>query len=243
MSQKKACKVVAIQRDETKMDLVAQMVAEKLNLDDKLIASAFKEWSQIHRAALDNEIPEEKVLHQIESDEVKSALVKVHIAKIESGAAKQRLKIAEQREDLAEKSVLLAIIEHEDVDSNQDWRVDIHRSLLLEPTSQAKDFAKLVEFCVNTAKLSEDALKTLRDDGMPSEMQENISPDGVDVTDFISDLAGFIIEAGNKGRELIALIGTDLEAAEKGVADDQMPKPVRFLAKIAAEVLKAAESE
>ena len=127
--------------------------------------------------------------------------------------------------------------EFEDIDPNAEWRLDIHRLLILkkdpneageETLHNAFEFAK--EMANGTAAA---ALEAIRDGELPDDLEA--------AEEFLRDLADFLLETGPKGHGLAAQVCDDLKTASEVAEDEDMPKPLNFLALMALKEAKNKE--
>ena len=74
-----------------------------------------------------------------------------------------------------------------------------------------------------------ESLNAIRDGILPEEIKASIDkfPGG---KDFLSDFADFLIETGEKGRDLALKVFDNEKISREVCQREDMPKPIRFLA-------------
>jgi hypothetical protein len=222
---------------------IDEQILEGLDLDDRMIQHAVHKYVEKKTQSLEEEIPEEEILHRIQTDEVISAIVQCRRAIIFAEADQRRLKISKGRAKLAQNQVVQAIGEFEDIDPDINWSLDINHLVLVKPDEEEEEEEKVWPRVISFSRAMASGetsipLASIRDGEMPDEDLKKISG----ISDFFSDLADLLLETEQKGHDLVIQICDDPATATKIAQDENMPKPLRFLAGLVAKQARKQES-
>lgn len=222
-------------------DPILQRVMERLDLNDKMVRHAWKEFLDNRAQTLREEINPEDVLHQLESPEAFDAEIECHVTVIHVSAAQRRLKLCEAKHEIARRQIIQTINEFEERDPNEEWSLKTHRRLLVKPKKEEENneaSPKLFEFAKAMGKgMASLPLERIRDGEMPDELKPVLQEIG-GADEFLKDLAELLLETGDKGHRLAAAICDDVQAAIKVAQDDDTPAPLRFLGSLAVKDAK-----
>ena len=190
-------------------------------------------------------VDEAAVLGVITSDEVRDAIIAAWIADVRHTAAQLVVEVREAALEAAAAQMKLAIFEHEDVDPENPPVPDLHRFLLKKPLKKEEEdgdseesiaeYRKLLGFVGALAKgVAPEVLEGLKEGQVPDQFAND---DGNEA--FLSDIAEFLVDAGEEGVVFLNAILEDADVALKVVKDDGAPKPLRFVALMRLKVRDA----
>ena len=241
--------VVPIQNNgQDDLDEIERAVATGLDFNERFVRKAFEKFRDRRREALAEPVDEESVLGPITSEAIKEAVITAWIEDVRHGAAKMVLAVREAALDASARQMKLAILEHEDVDPENPPRLDIHRFLLVKPREEEDSeedspelierYRKLLAFVGALAKgVAPEVLEGLKEGQVPDQFANE---DGTEV--FLSDLAEFLVDAGEDRFEVLNAILEDADVALKVVEDDDVPKPLRYVAFVTVKVRNAEKA-
>lgn len=214
-------------------DPIIQQVIARLDLTDKMVRHALKEFLDDRAKALQEEIKAADILCKVESDEAFEAVVQCLVAQINFNATQRRLKLASEKHEVAKRQVVQVINEYEDLDPSAEWSLNIHRLLLLKPSKNKEEEAlpQVFEFAKamgnGTAAVP---LERIRAGEVPDDLKG--------MEEFLKDLADFLLEAKDEGHRRVIAICNDVQAAVEAAQDEGTAKPVQFLALLALKNAK-----
>jgi len=187
----------------------------------------------------DEGIDEELIFVHIDEPEVAASQNRAdHIAI----AAAATLKVAAFFDELKRQTrdhVVLAIKETVNIDPRWEWKFNpAHQALVKKEAFpevesadgvQGPDPTNLVEHARIMSRLENDALQAIARGTLPTSWDASAS------IEWYKDLAQFLLENNDRGRSLVKAICDDPAVAERLAVDEEMPRPVQFLATEAAK--------
>jgi len=214
------------------------------DMADPILRKAVEMWQENRREAL-QEDPVGPVVHSFAAEEMFKEALAYHRADIEENIAVLKAKLATERREAAAARFRLSIGEHEGFFLEEDDHICLHQ-MEIQRRDKVRERARLralVDFCRSLG--AGEAPLTLE------QVANGMLPDGLRgravMISFTKDLAEFLSETGDEGRQFILRICDDTDLAAKVFEDEGMPKPVRYLAKCATSVregtLKAPKTE
>ena len=213
-------------------DRLVARVIEPFDLNDVGHRWAVDQWRKHAEAERDGE-PLGKIVHEFASDEVLAAAVGFFHADIEENIAIFKAKVAKNRRYEALVQVRSALGVHEGFFPDEDEAIDVERLAVIRngrDEEQAKH-RKLVEVSRALAEAEGDPEAVITGAQLPGALREN---EGIKA--FLSDLVEFIGANGERGRDLVSRVCADEAEASRVKGDEDMPKPLRFLAGIAVDL-------
>jgi len=228
-----------------KLDVPTSISRQPIAVDDPILVNAIagidqtdrinfyavREYVEQYQKEMKESIEDEDVILQVQHQEVIAAAVKCHRLLIELLAEKRRVKLIEEKYNVAKQQLVQGINEFEDVDPDIEWKLDLNRLLVLRRKMSRVEFASiLLKFCQDLCG-NEDGtvLKSVEDKKLPGEIQELVDKKP-EIMEFISDFVEFLLKNGEKGRALVMGICRNTALAKKVSQDEELPKPARFLA-------------
>jgi len=226
---------------ETSIDTqIINKVLNGFDQKDRAVSHAIKEFLNAHQKAL-KEKETSEFIKRIESEEALDALVQLHRALIGVWASGFRQKIADKNFEIASANLTLKIEEFEEVD--EDWEVSPHRLLIVKKDKGKEEaaFRKIVEFAKTMADgTSNIPLQSIRDGDLPDDLIQSINQIGVNIREFVKDLADFLLEAKVEGHKEVLRICDNPDFAKEVALKSNKPVPLRVLA---AMILKFINRE
>ncbi len=226
------------------LDEIERAVATGLDFNERFVRKAFEKFRDRRREALAEPVDEESVLGPITSEAIKEAVITAWIEDVRHTAAKMVLAVREVALDAAAKQMKLAILEYEDVDPENAPVPDLHRFLLKkspkknedgDSEEQIEEYCKLLGFMGALAKgVAPEVLEGLKEGQVPDQFANEDSTKA-----FLSDIAEFLVDAGEGGFDVLNAVLEDADMALKVLKDDDAPKPLRFVALMRLKVRDA----
>jgi hypothetical protein len=218
-------------------DRVVARVIEPFDLNDVGQRWAVEQWRKHAEAERDGE-PLGKIVHEFVSEEVLKAAVAFFQADIKKNVAIFKAKLAKNQRYEALVQVRSALGAHDGVFPEEEESIDIERLAVIRngPDEKQAEHRKLVEVSRALAEAEGDHEAVIAGAQLPGPLREN---EGVKA--FLSDLVEFLGANGERGRDLISRVCVDEKIASRVKDDDDMPKPVRFLAGIALDLSRNAQ--
>lgn len=227
--------------DEIAKPSLIDRVALKLAINqDKFLRLHFAEWEK----NLKSESSRPKyIIHTVEADQAHDALADCIAKDIESQAAISRY-------NLAKRKMITAIDEFEEqLNPEIEWEAEIIQYpesgkievLLLKSEKVVIDEAiKILFAAIKTLIESEEAeLEKVADGNFPKAFEAPFDLiKGMKVKELVNDIAQYLLENGQEGRDLARQVCIDLEMAKQIAQDEAKPAPLVFLAKIAVKELE-----
>lgn len=218
----------------TVQDSLIEKVLEGLKLkgSDRMLRYAADQFVARHREEAQSEDGGTVIL-QLSHPEVIKAVADYHRRKIELNAEARRLKLAEQRLEMARLAVFHAVDTHEDVDPEAEVRLDLHRLRVLEKDERAErevyQYARLL-----VEQGSDSAVQAALEREFPEELKVHLAEEP-GLEEFLVDLAEFVTDAGDKGKTMARAICHDRQIARRALGNEELPKPIRYLAQLAVK--------
>lgn len=213
-------------------DQVVARVIEPFDLNDVGQRWAVEQWRKHADAEREGE-PLGKIVHEFASDEVLAAAVAFFQSDIEENIAIFKARVAKNRRYEALVKVRSALGVHDGVFPEEEEGIDVERLAVIRNgrgEEQAKH-RKLVDVSRALAEAEGNPEEVIAGAQLPGPLREN---EGVKA--FLSDLVEFIGANGERGRELVSRVCADEKVASQVKGDDDMPKPLRFLAGLALDI-------
>ena len=177
-----------------------------------------------------------KVLTKISSQEGKEAMVNFLRASLEYNICVDLLALADRKQAVAAENAKLLVLEHENFDQNVDWKFDPIKLLVIETSDDAEKLP-IKKFCNFIKALADGSapisIESVCEGNLPDEIKEALDRIcGFKLDHFLRDIAELMIENGEDVKDLIVRICEDLELASVMAKKEELPGPLRFLAKI-----------
>jgi hypothetical protein len=213
-------------------DRLVARVIEPFDQNDVCQRWAVEQWRKHAEAEREGE-PLGNVVHKFASDEVLAAAIAFFQSDIEENIAIFKARVAKNRRYEALVKVRSALGLHDGVFPNEDESIDVERLAVIRNGRDEEQVKhrKLVEVSRALAEAEGDPEEVLAGAQLPGPLREN---EGVKA--FLSDLVEFIGANGERGRDLVSRVCADEKVASRVKGDDDMPKPLRFLAGIAIDL-------
>lgn len=206
-----------------------QRVVEAFDLDDPAALYAVSQWCDAAEKIRGAAATSKQVRSAFSSNEVLSAAIEYFRADVEENLAIFRAKLARINCDqkLADIRLKLAEAQGVFVDENAGERIvpELLSVLRIDPLARTKMLRQMVHAAMALAENGD---------------EENITvppwPIGLGdgIQEFADDLAVFLEQAGDPGRDLVRRVCRDISYAESIEDDSSLPRCIKFLAKIAA---------
>lgn len=212
----------------------AAALARYADIADVCVRNALKRWREEH---VDNDAePLGDLAHTMTSTELEKLAIEWNVADIEENIAIERARLAGIHVDQVRAQFTSALAEVEGIYANSDemkvvisrmevWKVD-EKAIRAALPRKVVDFTRAV--VAGTVPLAE-----LKKDRIPPEFKEIRL-----ISDYVKDLADFLLRTGEEGQALLKNICDDMESAVSLVKNgfpDTMPEcdrtPLQFLAK------------
>lgn len=185
---------------------------------------------------------EVEILKQVSSKETMEAIIRFHLAILESLVLQIRLGHADQKCRIASDNLMLTVEEYEAVDLKGDWEIDAFNGLTVKRRNDKEQaaFQKIFEFVKSMADgKSSVPLASVCKGILPEEIKKVAGQmRGTKITEFFIDIANLMEENGEKGRRLVLQICDDVQFAEQAIREEDTPPPLRFLASTVLEFIK-----
>lgn len=209
-----------------------ERVLDAFNLDDVAASCAVKAWKEHCLQVLGETVGEET--HRFSSEAVINAAVEFFQADIRENLAIHQTKVAREERLLALMVLRATLGASEGVfpDEDEGERIVPERLSVVKVSNadKTKVLEQVIEVSRRIADGDHDGDAT---DAFPKDIGEGIQK-------FTADLQTLISMAGQNGRETVTRICDEREYANEVLQGDEMPRPLRFLAKI---VLETSSSE
>lgn len=202
-------------------------VLEGFDLEDVATACAVRSWKDHFAQVIDETVGDET--HRFNSEAVLSAAVVLFQAEIRENLAVHQVKVAHVEWLLALMKLRAELGAREGIfpDEDEGERIVPERLAVIKVSKAEK--TKLLEQVIEASRrIAEGSHDGEAIDAFPKGVGEGIR-------DFAVDLQTLISKAGQDGREAVTRICDDREYANEVLQDDQMPRPLRFLAQIVIE--------
>ena len=204
---------------------IEKRVLESFDLNDVGIRFAVEAWRKSVEKVRDAEDLGE-VAHSFSSAEALDAAVAFHQADIGENLAIFKVKTARNERRLALMNIVKALGESQGVFVDEDEGEHIIPELLVVTRVSKSAKSKMLQQVVEaTMTLATNGNGDSEDIKWPSSISE----------DFRNDLEEFLSANGDAGREIITRVCHDAGFAKKVRQDEEMPRPIRFLAQIVVE--------
>jgi hypothetical protein len=223
---------------------VAQAVIERFDPETHEEEEVLADWRAEREKTLRIAVEEKDVLVRVMCSEVIEAIVKRNVTLLTVHAARKKLEhqlhLARRRLELANEEIMLALMEHEHLNIDDSFEIDAHRLLVRKKS----DASEQIQMAVSVSRwLAQDATDAELHSASVKDFEglhavQDAAKLGLD--HFITDMAEFLVEHGNRARELVVTLLDDENAAEKMI-EEELPKPVLFLSQIILK-LRAMDS-
>lgn len=216
---------------ETTWGDVERHVLTGLDMGEAGVRYAVKRWRDDVAEARQADDPD-RVAHTFVSREVIKATIDYFRADIADNEAIYRLKVARSKRRKALMDLHTALGEHDGffVDEQGGERIVPERLAVtrVDKAAQINALHRVVQASIQLAKSNGDG--AVEEPAFPADLGDGIR-------DFENDLKEFIRANGDQGREMVLRVCEDRDFATEVIANEEMPKSVRFLAAIVVETV------
>jgi len=178
-------------------------------------------------------------LRPLASEEARAAVVRYLRESLQLRIAERRLGRAKAKADLALHEAKEAVREQEEVDTEGLWELDAHRFAIVDTTASCAlgdDALALLQFSSAMVRGADhEELSQLEEGEFPPDLRDLTSRIGGGTREFIRELAHYLTESGNEGRALLERIDRARGLDEVCGDSNEVPRPVRFFAELAAK--------
>ncbi len=208
-------------------------VARELPSYGRFVDSSARKLDTELAEARAEKVPQERIIARIVSPEARAAMARVESAMVEVYALRKLLELAEGRLDLAQKAVVQAVRDYEDIDPDAEYAISHAHAMILR--SALDPVASVLEVCEALLQAESKVLRSVSEGSFPSDWKEAV--EAIKGTPaFVSDLAEFLVETADLGKQIVTNILCDPQLAQKATSDEHLPKAVRLLAGISLKV-------
>lgn len=209
---------------------------------ERIRIQAIEYVKEKRRELLESPIDEELILVRFTNDEVITQCNLCEQLLVDIIAKQRLVKSAEARLKLEKQKLQYLIIDQEDINPNDNFEIDFSHRLAHKPEVDEEEISlagKIVDASRIMANLNDETVATIQGGEVPEEWNQIVEEQS-GLKDLFTDLAEFIQDTGEKGREFLNTVLSDRSIARKVKNDEDVPQPIRFLAD---QVLKAGSNK
>jgi hypothetical protein len=208
---------------------IEKRVMVSLDCNDVNVNHAVNCWREQVQKTRDMK-DEMAVTHSFTTPEVFDALVNFFRSDIAEKEAIFRMKIAENNRLSALMNLRVMLGVHEGIFIEEEEGEYIAPECFAIIRNGKKERTKQLQKVIEASK------RFAQSSGEDGAIQPSFPTSlGEGIQDFASDLTEFINTNGDQGREVVVRICDDHDFAKKVINDDEMPRPLRFLADLVVE--------
>lgn len=203
-------------------------------------SKAFQMHMEAHKRALRAKRKARRVV-SINAPAVIASIIEYRVLDASENVAILERKAALARLEESKKHILAELGVHQGNFLDDEEALDVDRLEVVKKNKVAEvgEIKSLVNFCQELSSGSSQVpLEAVcNGEALPAQFRQR-----TDYKAFLSDLGLFLVNAGDNGRSIVRKVCEEHAFAERMAADDEQPRPVRFLASISLKVLAFANN-
>ena len=201
--------------------------------ENPLHRKAFEQHVQLHKRARRGKL-KAKVVERISEPQVLKSIVKHRVLDVCEDLAILEREAAGARLEESRRHVITQLGLRTGYFLGDGESIDIYRLLVVkkDKAEEVTELKSLVTFCKGLGDAETDVpVEALCNGSVPAEFEGR-----PDFKAFLSDLGLLFVNEGDAARQLVARVCDEESFARKAVDDDELPKPLRYLASISLQV-------
>ncbi len=180
-------------------------------------------------------------IYALEAPAVVRSVIEYRVLDASENVAILERKAALARLEESKKHILAELGVHQGCFLDDEEALDVDRLEVVKKNKVAEvgELKSLVNFCQELSSGSSQVpLEAVcNGEALPAQFRQR-----TDYKAFLSDLGLFLVNSGDNGRSIVRKVCEEHAFAERMAADDEQPRPVRFLASISLKVLAFANN-